>query len=173
MIWWWEHSGKSVTDDQTDRRTEKAIHRAAWWQLKMAGDTVSASHVHNDVSNQRKHDVSEWLTLCVRSVTVTQRWALGIKYNAEGSCFIFFPNRVLYLRVCYLGLLCTPMTVNGLLDTRSRTEVCLNWGTATKMRLSLLYWKLSYAYYIKFILPCPLHCNLDDSSFDGSYHINA
>ena len=36
MIRWWEHSQKGVTDGQTDRRTENAIHRAAWSQLKIA-----------------------------------------------------------------------------------------------------------------------------------------
>ena len=35
MIRWWEHSQKGVTDRQTDRRTEKTIHRAAWSQLKI------------------------------------------------------------------------------------------------------------------------------------------
>ena len=34
MIRWWEHSQKGVTDRQTDGRTEKTIHRAAWSQLK-------------------------------------------------------------------------------------------------------------------------------------------
>ena len=34
MIRWWEHSQKGVTDRQTDRQTEKTIHRAAWSQLK-------------------------------------------------------------------------------------------------------------------------------------------
>ena len=104
MISWWEHSEKGVTDGITDRRTEKTIHSAAWSQLKkMVGDTVSASHVHNDVSNQKKHDVSVWLLLCVRSVTVTQQWALEIKHSAERSCFISSPNHILYLHVCYLG----------------------------------------------------------------------
>ena len=34
MIRWWEHSGKGVTDRQTDRQTDWTIHRAAWSQLK-------------------------------------------------------------------------------------------------------------------------------------------
>ena len=34
MIRWWEHSQRGVTDGQTDRWTEKNIHRAAWSQLK-------------------------------------------------------------------------------------------------------------------------------------------
>ena len=34
MIRWWEHSQKSVTDGQTDGRTDRTIHRAAWSQLK-------------------------------------------------------------------------------------------------------------------------------------------
>ena len=35
MIIWSKHSEKGVTDRQTDRRTDWAIHRAAWLQLKM------------------------------------------------------------------------------------------------------------------------------------------
>ena len=35
MIRWWEHSQKSVTDGQTDGRTDWTVHKAAWSQLKM------------------------------------------------------------------------------------------------------------------------------------------
>ena len=42
-IRWWEHSQKGMTDGQTDRRTENAIHRAAWSQLKINSHSLSST----------------------------------------------------------------------------------------------------------------------------------
>ena len=61
MIWWWEHSEKSVTDGQMDW----TVHRAAWSQLKSCipgmGRPINMERKECESIGSWKHCNSEFL----------------------------------------------------------------------------------------------------------------